>query len=165
MSNQIATVEVPEVFENFTVAREFSRKTKSGVVHGTKVRTILGVLSSGNKAEREAATVGQAATLWGNKNYGPIITEFIRVFNLNIVAINERIAKKIAAKPDTPWIQFDLALPNKKMAKQAITLAMNGTDPDFATGEKAIYCAVAAKINALEDAIQAKLAAPAPQAA
>lgn len=165
MENQIATTNDAPVFENFTVSREFSRKTKIGVVHGTKVRTILGVLSSGNKAERESAAIAQAMEYWNNKNYAPIIGEFMRVFGVTetaIAAVNKSVAAKLAAKPDYPGFALDASKPSKKMAKAFIAMSMRRVDPDFVVGEKLLYCAIADRINLAEAELQAMLAAPAP---
>ena len=156
MESSIATI---DNVDSFSVNRVTRRKTKNGIVEAIKTRSILGVLSSGNKAEREAATVAQAAIEWRNCRYDNIMNEFIRVFSLNVEKINTLVTKKLAEKPDAAVVVINTSKPTKKMCKQVITGAMRFTDPDTATGEKAIYCAVAQKINELEAEIQKMLEA------
>ncbi len=158
MENNLATIDSANV-DNFSVNRVIRRKTKNGVVEAIKTRSILGVLSSGNKAERESATVAQAAIEWRNCRYDNIMNEFIRVFSLNVEKINVLVTKKLAEKPDATVVVINMEKPTKRMCKQIITGAMRFTDPDTATGEKAIYCAVAQRINELEADIQKLLEA------
>jgi len=158
MESSIATIESANV-DSFSVNRVTRRKTKNGIVEAIKTRSILGVLSSGNKAEREAATVAQAAIEWRNCRHDNITNEFVRVFSLNIDKINVLVTKKLAEKPDAAVVVINMEKPTKRMCKQIIAGAMRFTDPDTATGEKAIYCAVAQKINELEAEIQKMLEA------
>lgn len=156
MESSIATI---DNVDSFSVNRVTRRKTKNGIVEAVKTRSMLGVLSSGNKAEREAATVAQAAIEWRNCRYDNIMNEFIRVFSLNVEKINTLVTKKLAEKPDAAVVVINTSKPTKKMCKQVITGAMRFTDPDTATGEKAIYCAVAQRINELEADVQKMLEA------
>lgn len=56
-----------------------TRTLKSGDTKAV-VRTMLGVVSSGNAAEKREATVALASRLWANNTIAPVLHEVARVF-------------------------------------------------------------------------------------
>ena len=102
------------------------------------IRGLMGVMSSGNKTERESATIRLVCAYWGNHTYGPLVGELCRVFN---------------AKADIAGAAF-IGLDFKAPKKAALLSWLRGvvaSRPEGAKGERAVYLKAITSILAYED--------------
>lgn len=132
MSNQIATIVSPC---ELTVSRE----TKSGK---EVVRGLMGLMSSGNKAEKAHALDQLVSYHWSNNQFKPIMREFSRVFG----------GKDFDKVVDILDIQVDR--PNKLAMLALFGALVKGTKGKTLKGEKAVYHGYAVDLLAQANASQ-----------
>lgn len=131
MSNEIAILNTDLTF---------SRTSKAGKV---ATRGLIGLMTSGNKAERSSAADALIQNQFDNGQFRPIMREFSRVFAgkgfdaiINVLAI-------------------DVSKPNKIGMTALLGALVRGTEGKTLKGEKAIYRGYAVDLVARADAAQA----------
>jgi len=137
MSNALTTV-------SSSVELSFARTSKAGKV---TTRGLLGLMTSGNKAERASAADLLVHHQWATGQFKPILSEIIRVFG----------GKSFAAVAAA--LQMDMQKPNKANMVGVMRSLVNGTAGQALKGEKALYRGYAADLVIKYDAdVAAKLA-------
>jgi hypothetical protein len=134
-----------------TIGTEFRalRISKSGK---ESYRSALGVITSGNKAEKIRLANTVIEGLWSNATYRPIVGELQRVF-ANLFKLNKSFGTSFAA------VCGLVAASPSKVGMLAFFEAVIKADAESPLkGEKAIYCAAMVRIVALEREIAAELA-------
>lgn len=133
MSNELTTITEPTDLA-------FVRTSKSGK---KAVRGLMGLMSSGNKAERHSALDALVAYHWENGQYKPILREFSRVFHGKgfdaIVSI----------------LGIDLDKPNKLSMLDLFGALVRGTEGKTLKGEKLAYQGYAVDLLAKANAARA----------
>jgi len=129
MSNQVTTINL----DSFRV----SRVSKAGK---ESYRGLIGVVSSGNTAERKLVTVRMIENLWANGTFKPIVAEVRRVFN----------AKQFES--GAGFCGLDFMAPRKDSMLAYITGIVRSFDGKDPKGEKGIYVAALSNVLALEAA-------------
>lgn len=133
MTNVLATIST-------SVELTFDRTSKAGKV---VTRGLIGLMTSGNKAERSSAADALIQHQFDNGQFKPIMREFSRVFaGKSFDAIISVLA-------------IDLAKPNKTGTVALLGALVRGTEGKTLKGEKAIYRGYAVDLVARADAAQA----------
>lgn len=153
MSNEIT------INNGFTVARV----TKSGK---TQRRGVLGTITSGNKAEREALFLAAVPAMLAGNTYGPIMQELVRVFPAGTLKAKDA-TEGLAVVGGELWLvngdtmhRFNPAAADmcSVVAYAKAVVAKHGSKE--AKGEKALYLQVArAVVQRGEEKAAAKAAA------
>lgn len=134
MSNSVAlSVAAPE----FKVVRVSKAGKES-------YRSVLGVISSGNRAERDQLTHSAIVSLWNSATYKPLLSEIRRVFG-------EKSFDKIVG-----FLGFDMTKPTKAMT---LALMRGLSNAQNLKGEKLLYANALHQCVAAEDARVAALEA------
>lgn len=143
----MSNTQVAVVTEAIIEAVTFSRTTAKGKV---TTRGLLGLLTSGNKEERESAASLFVADCWETGRLRPLVAEFGRVFG----------GKGFDAIVQV--LDIDMAKPNKGSVTSMLAALIRGTEGKVLKGEKAVYRGYAvdlvAKHKANEVARLAKVA-------
>ena len=127
MSTAITTINL----DSFRV----SRVSKAGK---ESYRGLIGVVSSGNKAERTLVASKMIENLWVNGTFKPIVSELRRVFN----------GKQYES--GAGFCGLDFMAPRKDSMLAYITGIVRSFDAKAPTGEKAIYVAALANVLKVE---------------
>jgi len=137
MSNALTTV-------SSSVELSFPRTSKAGKI---TTRGLLGLMTSGNKAERASAADALVHHQWATGQFKPILSEVVRVFG----------GKSFTAVADA--LQMDMQKPNKECMVALLRGLAKGTAGQALKGEKALYASYATDIVIKHDAgVAAKLA-------
>lgn len=107
-------------------------------------RSVLGVISSGNRAERDQLTHSAIVSLWNSATYKPLLSEIRRVFG-------EKSFDKIVG-----FLGFDMTKPTKAMT---LALMRGLSNAQNLKGEKLLYANALHQCVAAEDARVAALEA------
>jgi len=110
----------------------------------TTYRGLLGIISSGNRAERDTATEKAVLALWSNATYRPLLAEVRRVFG-------DKAFDNV-----TKILGIDTEKPKKADVLVIFTAIVNGTADKVIKGEKLLYRGI---LLSLVKAEQARLAA------
>jgi hypothetical protein len=127
MSTAITTINL----DSFRV----SRVSKSGK---ESYRGLIGVMSSGNTAERKLVVSKMIETMWVNGTFKPIVAEVRRVFN----------AKQYES--GAGFCGLDFMAPRKDSMLAYITGIVRSFDDKDPKGEKGIYVAALANVLKVE---------------
>lgn len=111
------------------------------------VRTLMGVMSSGNADEKRQATVAMATKLWANNTIQPVLHEIRRVF-----------ASKALAE-GAEFLGLDFHAPKYDLAVAWMAGVDRSIQGKELKGEKAIYAEVVRQCLALADEKQKAKAA------
>lgn len=133
MSNSVATIST-------SVELTFDRTSKAGKV---STRGLIGLMTSGNPAERRSAADALIQHQWDNGQFKPIMREFARVFG----------GKGFDLMIST--LAIDVAKPNKMGMVALLGALVRGTEGKTLKGEKAVYRGYAVDLVARADAAQA----------
>lgn len=113
-------------------------------------RGLLGIMTSGNKAERELAAKKFVLVSWENHTYRPLAKEMARVFSGKTV------------EDGAAFIGLDINAPKKLPMLAWMTGIVRKFEGKTAKGEKAMYLSLIQTIIAQEDA---KIGAYSPETA
>lgn len=137
MTNEIATIST-----DLTFTRHGKMKVDGSAGKST-TRGVIGLMTSGNKSERNGCADGMVQVCFDNGTFKPVLREFARVFAGKgfdgIVSV----------------LAIDVDKPNKMGMVALLDALVRGTEGKTLKGEKATYRGYAVDLVARADAAQA----------